>query len=118
MIHEPDNDVGYYGADVSGPVFKRIAQKIFTDTPMTDEFENLDPANPKVEKDFNRYYSTARKTDQLMPDLTGMPGMDALSILENLGLRVELTGVGEVRSQSIPAGAKIEENKLVKLKLS
>ena len=118
VIHEPDNDVGYYGADVSGPVFKRIAQKIFTDTPMTDEFENLDPSNPKVEKDFNRYYSTARKTDQLMPDLTGMPGMDALSILENLGLRVELTGVGEVRSQSIPAGAKIEENKLVKLKLS
>ena len=27
VIHEPDKKVGYYGADVSGPVFKKIAQK-------------------------------------------------------------------------------------------
>src|SRR5690606_16861712 len=29
VIHEPDKSVGYYGADVSGPVFKTIAQKIY-----------------------------------------------------------------------------------------
>lgn len=27
VIHEPDKSVGYYGADVSGPVFKAVAQK-------------------------------------------------------------------------------------------
>ncbi|RZJ55741.1 MAG: penicillin-binding protein 2, partial [Flavobacterium sp.] len=31
IIHKPSAGKGYYGADVSGPVFKRIAQKIFTD---------------------------------------------------------------------------------------
>jgi len=30
VIHKPKFEVGYYGADVSGPVFKRIAQKIYT----------------------------------------------------------------------------------------
>ncbi len=34
VIHKPSTKVGYYGADVSGPVFKRIAQKIYTDTPL------------------------------------------------------------------------------------
>ena len=28
VIHEPDKSVGYYGADVSGPVFKKIARGI------------------------------------------------------------------------------------------
>ncbi len=41
VIHKPDKSVGYYGADVSGPVFKKIAQKIFTDTPIIDEVETL-----------------------------------------------------------------------------
>ena len=41
VIHEPDKSVGYYGADVSGPVFKKIAQKIFTDTPIVNEVETL-----------------------------------------------------------------------------
>jgi cell division protein FtsI (penicillin-binding protein 3) len=36
VIHKPSTKVGYYGADVSGPVFKRIAQKIYTDTPIID----------------------------------------------------------------------------------
>jgi cell division protein FtsI (penicillin-binding protein 3) len=27
VIHDPDKNIGYYGADVSGPVFKKIAQK-------------------------------------------------------------------------------------------
>ncbi len=40
VIHEPDKSVGYYGADVSGPVFKRIAQKIYTDAPVIDEVES------------------------------------------------------------------------------
>ena len=39
VIHEPDKSVGYYGADVSGPVFKKIAQKIYTDAPVIDEVE-------------------------------------------------------------------------------
>ena len=117
VIHKPNNRVGYYGADVSGPVFKRIAQKIFTDTPEVDEFEGVEPVDPKIEKDYEKYFAVARKQAQLMPDLKGMPAMDAVSVLENLGLRVEFSGNGEVRQQSIPAGRKITENEVIKLKL-
>ena len=41
VIHEPDKSVGYYGADVSGPVFKKIAQKIYTDSPLIDEVDDV-----------------------------------------------------------------------------
>src|SRR5690606_22789782 len=50
VIHKPSTKKGYYGADVSGPVFKKIAQKIFTDTPMTDEIKSLEIRNASVEK--------------------------------------------------------------------
>ena len=41
VIHEPDKSVGYYGADVSGPVFKKIAQKIYTDSTVVDQVEDI-----------------------------------------------------------------------------
>lgn len=118
VIHKPDNKVGYYGADVSGPVFKRIAQKIFTDTPVVDEFESLEPNDPSIEKNYNKYFTTAREYNEVMPNLRGMPAMDAISILENLGLKVKITGEGEVIQQSITPGKKIRPAQTVNLKLS
>ena len=118
IIHKPDTSVGYYGADVSGPVFKRIAQKIFTDTPVVDEFENLDPVNPEIEKDYQEYFALARKTKERMPNLKGMPAMDAISLVENLGLKVIFSGDGEVVQQSIDAGEKIKPGQTVNLKFS
>lgn len=116
VIHKPDNSIGYYGADVSGPVFKRIAQKIFTDTPEVDEIETLEAESEEIENSFERYYAAARKED-VMPNLKGMPAMDAISVLENLGLKVQLLGEGEVNEQSIPAGSKVVANQTIKLKL-
>ena len=43
VIHEPDKSVGYYGADVSGPVFKSMAQKIYTSSPVVDEVKKTFP---------------------------------------------------------------------------
>ncbi|MCF4102340.1 transpeptidase family protein [Gillisia sp. M10.2A] len=118
VIHKPDNRVGYYGADVSGPVFKRIAQKIYTDTPVEDEIESLEIENDKISKDFEKYYATAQKNLKVMPDVTGMPVMDAIAILENLGLKVQISGRGNVKNQSIAPGKKIENNQKVALSLS
>ncbi len=56
VIHKPSTKVGYYGADVSGPVFKRIAQKIYTDTPIIDEVETLEFNDNLVNEDFESYY--------------------------------------------------------------
>ena len=118
VIHKPNNKVGYYGADVSGPVFKRIAQKIFTDTPMVDEFDSIEAVNPEIEQNYEKYFATARNHKKVMPNLKGMPAMDAVSVLENLGLKVKLLGRGEVSQQSVEPGTAIEKDEVIKLKLS
>lgn len=117
VIHEPDKSVGYYGADVSGPVFKKIAQKIFTDTPIYDEVETLEVENLAIDKSFEKYYEVAQAYKTIMPDVRGMPAMDALALLENMGLVVKIGGVGVVKTQSIEKGSKINRNQEVYLKI-
>lgn len=117
VIHEPDKSVGYFGADVSGPVFKKIAQKIFTDTPITDEVETLDFQNTIVNRNFEAYYSVAQTYKTIMPDVTGMQAMDAVALLENMGLTVKLQGVGVVKKQSIEKGNKVKRNQEVYLNI-
>ena len=60
----------------------------------------------------------AKKYKTIMPDLHGMSAMDAISLLENMGMRVEIIGRGKVRSQSIAKGAKLNTNIKIVLKLS
>lgn len=43
----------------------------------------------------------------LVPNVIGMGARDAVYLLENAGLRVNLTGEGKVKRQSIPAGSRI-----------
>lgn len=118
IIHKPKVSTGYYGADVSGPVFKRIAQKIYTDTPLEDEIESLEIKNELISEDFEKFYTAARESKNSMPDVTGMPVMDAMSLLENLGLKVRVNGNGTVKNQSIQPGEKIKNNQKVELILS
>jgi cell division protein FtsI (penicillin-binding protein 3) len=118
VIHEPDKSVGYYGADVSGPVFKSIAQKIYANNPLIDEVESLQASNTNLEESYERYYVEARKSISKMPNLKGMSGMDAVSILENLGLEVELKGNGKVKRQSISQGTVLSKGSKIVLELS
>ncbi len=115
VIHEPDKSVGYYGADVSGPVFKSVAQKIYTNSPLTDEVDFPKMNIAKLDKEFDKYYSEARNKYLKVPNVKGMSGMDAISILENLGIKVEVKGNGKVKKQSVSHGTDI--NKVVKIVL-
>ncbi|WP_051209994.1 penicillin-binding protein [Gelidibacter mesophilus] len=117
VIHNPSTKKGFYGADVSGPVFKAIAQKIFTDTPISDEVETLNFQNSIVNKNFENYYNIAQLHKTIMPDVTGMPTMDALALLENMGLKVKIEGVGVVKKQSIGKGSKIKRDQEVYLNI-
>ena len=94
VIHKPSTKKGYYGADVTGPVFKRIAQKIFTDSPLKAEVANIDVVDELLHKDFEAYYGKAQQRTNKIPNVTGMAGMDAISLLENLGLKVRTEGNG------------------------
>lgn len=118
VIHKPDRSKSYYGADVSGPVFKRIAQKIYTDVPFTKEVQNIDAVPTKIEAEYESYTTKVNADKESMPDVLGMYVMDAIPLLENLGLKVISNGVGRVRKQSVNAGNKIEKDQTVILDLS
>lgn len=119
VVHKPNTSKNnYYGADVAGPVFKRIAQKIFTDAPSTNEIKNLDKKIPKQENKYQEYYSKAQDIKTKIPNLKGMPGMDAVALLENLGIKVKIKGIGKVKNQSIQAGEPIIKNTIITLELS
>jgi cell division protein FtsI (penicillin-binding protein 3) len=118
VIHEPDKSVGYYGADVSGPVFKSIAQKIYANNPLIDEVQDLETKNIELEEAFEQYFAAAQQKYDQVPNVKGMSGMDAISLLENLGLQVEVRGNGKVRKQSIPRGTELKKVKKIVLELS
>ncbi|WP_348797821.1 penicillin-binding protein [Flavobacterium adhaerens] len=119
VVHKPNTaNNNYYGADVAGPVFKRIAQKIFTDTPSTNVIKKLDRPNPVQESNYNSYYAKVEKKQNSVPNVKGMAGMDAVALLENLGFKVKAIGVGKVKKQSIQAGQAIVKNSSILLELS
>ena len=119
VVHEPNTtNNNYYGADVAGPVFKRIAQKIFTDAPSTNTIKSLNRKNAKQENDYTDYYTKAQKKQNLIPNLKGMSGMDAVALLGNLGVKVKVVGIGKVKNQSIPAGQNLDKNTTIILELS
>lgn len=117
VIHEPSTKKGYYGADVTGPVFKRIAQKIYTDSPLIYEVAEQ-PQDPKIANQYQSYYDKVQKVTSTVPNVIGMTGMDAVALLENLGFKVQMQGSGDVTSQSIEAGARISKGKQIILQLS
>jgi len=119
VVHKPNTSKNnYYGADVAGPVFKRIAQKIFTDAPSTNEIKNLDKKVAKQETKYQEYFTKAQNVKNSIPNLKGMPGMDAVALLENLGIKVKVKGIGKVKNQSVQAGQPIIKNTIITLELS
>ncbi len=111
VIHKPDKKLGYYGSTVAAPVFKKIANKIHNDLPKTIHIQ-LDQVNQ-----LSSTKNNITTTKGIIPDLKGMTLMEALSILEPMGLKVEIKGKGKVRKQSPRAGASFKINEKITLEL-
>ncbi|WP_396198478.1 penicillin-binding protein [Flavobacterium sp.] len=118
VVHNPDKSKGYYGADVAGPVFKRIAQKIFTDVPNTNKFTNIKLKSKKQEALYSEFEKKSQGNTNKVPNVKGMAGMDAVSLLENLGFKVKFIGVGKVIKQSINPGETFKKNQIITIELS
>jgi cell division protein FtsI (penicillin-binding protein 3) len=73
--------------------FKKNCTKDFTDVPSTNEIKNIDRKVPKQEKNYNNYFAELQKPQQSIPNVKGMPGMDAIALLENL-VKVKAVGMG------------------------
>ena len=118
VIHKPKISIGYYGNVVAAPVFKKIAKKIYTDTPLVDEVDVSVVESDNLNKLYDSFFKKSQKDYKLVPNVVGMSGMDALSFLENLGMKVFVKGNGKVVKQSLNVGEKITNNKEIILELS
>ena len=118
VIHEPNKKKGYYGAIVAAPVFKEIAQKIYSTTPfeVTDVNEGTSVAG--LDSNDKEYYKKLQKEHKVIPSVKGMSGMDAISLLENIGLVVKFSGSGKVKRQSKKKGLKFKKGDTILLNLS
>jgi cell division protein FtsI (penicillin-binding protein 3) len=69
-------------------------------------------------KDYEIEYKYRRVKDFLVPNVKGMGVQDALYILENVGLRVNVQGVGSVCRQSLQPGANFKSGDRITIELS
>ncbi len=117
IIHKPNKSIGYYGSAVSAPVFKKIAHKIYAQTP-SEQALILANNVPAIDRKFDEYYKQYNRKQNLVPNVVNMAGMDAIPLLENLGFKVLATGTGKVKEQSVKPGGLIEKGRIIQLKLS
>ncbi|MGY5355536.1 penicillin-binding transpeptidase domain-containing protein [Wenyingzhuangia sp. IMCC45467] len=116
VVNKPNKHKGYYGATVAAPVFKAIAQKIYTSS-LKEQAVELDiPKLASLEKEYQEYQKENLKTKSVMPDVRGMALMDAVSVLENKGLNVAVQGnLDFVKKQSLTRGTEFKKGQQVVL---
>ena len=117
IVHDPEKRKGYYGSTVAGPIFKEIAQKIYTSTPI--DFQSVDDSVQfaSIENDFKNYEKLLQNGQDSIPNVLGMSGMDAISLLENKGYKVKVSGIGKVKNQTFSKDDKSAKEGTIILKL-
>ena len=91
VIHKPNKNKGYYGSTVAAPVFKKIAEKLYSITPeIKAEFTWKDINNNKL----NVNQIKIDKKNGEIKNINGKNFNEVLPILENLGYKVDYRGKG------------------------
>lgn len=156
VIRTKAHSSAYYGGTIAAPVFRMVADKIFSrnmgawSTPL-DSMARLGatamPAkaatasaydillgsmNKKLPvpgerrglmvqavTDTTRHTHIQEKTvyKGVMPDVMGMTLKDAVYMLENYGVHVQLNGKGKVIAQSVPVGTRLAKGQSITLQL-
>ena len=70
-----------------------MAQRIYSTSPVVDEVDTNELKVDALNKHFDAYYQKLNDQMVVIPDLTGMSGMDAVALLENKGYLVAVKGV-------------------------
>ena len=93
VIHKPNKKKGYYGATVAAPVFKKIADKIYSLTPELVNYNETKKINsPQIS---NKGKTLSIDIDNLSL-IIGKNYKNILPALENLGFNVSFIGTGMV----------------------
>src|SRR5690606_16997226 len=115
VIHKPDRSKGYYGGGVTAPVFKKIADWVYSRTPQLVPYA---PPLVDVEKNIKSEPKVnPNEEKKIVPNVVGKSGLNVIPALENMGLDVRYTGIGKVTAQSIPAGTGFRKGETIYLAL-
>ena len=155
VVNAPSKNV-YYGNLVAGPIFKEIANKVYSTSVASHEeliavehtssrpripiskngdYDDLSNVYKKLDIPYTNQENAQwvavstgmdsvtvkpkRHIENLVPNVVGMDVEDAVYLLENKGVKVEIEGRGVVAAQSVTAGSKIPNRGFkIKLKLS
>ena len=143
VVTKPKKELGFYGNIVAAPVFKEIRNSLYAEEPVSVPLNKSAMAtsdkglsfelnqiykelkHPLYQSSANNLWLNASNTgfnplsikDGVMPDLLGMSSMDAVYLLENLGLSVAVFGKGKVANQSLKTGQLYKDNQKVTLSL-
>ena len=92
VIHKPNKKMGYYGNIVAAPVFKKIADKIYSLTPKDKKTITIE------QKDLNKIIeeNSLVIVDNNFSVIKGKNLKNVLPKLENLGYKVRMSGRGNV----------------------
>ncbi len=146
VVYNPSRGV-YYGGLIAGPVFKEIAEKIYSTNlefslplnyrqnkvnkipnylvSQSDEIKNAFSDLNIVESDskvISKISSTKQIETQLqkqiIPNLSGISAQDAVYLLESSGVIVKFKGLGRVVHQSIKVGERFNKGDKIILTLN
>ncbi len=128
----------YYGAQIAGPIFRTIADKLYTidkdlykyykhpavvdtskqsATGKTTDFRLIAKQLQTKKSETSLTFSSNNVSTGIMPALKGYGLKDALEILESEHIQVIVNGKGKVNGQSIPAGMPLQKGQTVYLNL-
>ncbi len=123
------------GGQMAGSVFSEIAERVFAKHLAQDLKGAKDSTailTPDVKKGIlaDAHYildkikanpvnlgEEKQQDPKRVPNVVGMGAKDAVYLLESAGLKVQLSGMGKVKSQSIPAGNTLHKGKTIQLRL-
>ena len=143
VVTKPKKELGFYGNIVAAPVFKEIRNSLYAEEPVSVPLNESAMAtsdkglsyelnqiykelkHPLYKSSTNNLWLNVSNTgfkplsieDGVMPNLHGMSSMDAVYLLENLGLSVAVFGKGKVVHQSLKTGQFFKDNQKVTLSL-
>ena len=117
VINKPDYYKGYYGNIVAGPVFKAIADEVYSQLPQTPSTLNSKEliAARTITVGEERFEQAFQKN--FLPSFNGLDARTAARILEGQGLTVTLVGTGRVVRQEPALGTPLHKCSTVKLVL-
>jgi cell division protein FtsI (penicillin-binding protein 3) len=114
VIHKPNKKKGYYGNIVAAPVFKEIAQKIYSNIPEVESYDEI--KFESIEATSNQEF-VSKLENMIMPDISKYELMDIIPMIENNGYKLSIEGNGNKVRQITKSGTKLKKGQTIKINL-